>query len=130
MLRSLLLSALLVFPVFGVAARDLPVGWDYSTTTVEWFEFQWRNPTTWNQMIITSRTIGNTVLDTNLRYLVPTAVSGSLEIWCRACRARMAGEEAGCISPMVAGWTTSCCSEWATLIVNEPSTPTKPVINP
>ena len=129
MLRSLLLLILL-FPVLVGAARDLPVGWDYSTTTVEWFEFQWRNPTAWNQVTITSRTIGNTVLDTNLRYLVPTAVSGSLEIWCRACRARMAGEEAGCISPMVAGWTTRCCSEWATLIVNEPSTPTKPVINP
>ncbi len=130
MLRSLLLLPLLIYSISSNAARDLPVGWDYSTTTVEWFEFQWRNPTTWNQVTITSRTVGNTVLDTNLRYLVPAVVPGPLEIWCRACRARMAGEEAGCISPMVTGWTTSCCSEWATLTVNEPSVPTKPVINP
>lgn len=130
MLRSLLLSVLLFFPALATAARNLPVSWDYSTTTVEWFEFQWRNPTTWNQVIIPSRTMGNSVLDTNLRYIVPAVVPGPLEIWCRACRVRMAGEEAGCISPMVAGWTTSCCSDWATLTVNEPSTPTKPVISP
>lgn len=130
MLRNLSFLILLLFPILTGAARNLPVSWDYSTTTVEWFEFQWRNPTTWNQVIISSRTVGGNVLDTSLRYLIPTVVAGSLEIWCRACRDRMAGEEAGCISPMVAGWTTSCCSEWATLIINEPSIPTKPVINP
>lgn len=131
-MRSLLIGLVLLLAVPAFAARDLPVGWDNQNMTalVEWYELQWRNPTDWNQVTIRSRVIASVELPTSRRHLMRNIEPGVLEVWCRACRERVAGEETECTSPMVPGWTTGCCSEWATLTVNEPSTPTNPVINP
>jgi hypothetical protein len=109
------------------------VVWDNPTPTVgvvEWYELQWRNPTVWNQVTIINPVVQGAELETSRRYLMRNVVVGTLEIWCRACRDKVAGEELACTSPMVDGWTSGCCSTWATLTVNEPSQPTKPIISP
>ena len=131
-MRSLLIGLLLLLAASAFAARDLSVGWDNPSAAglVEWYELQWRNPTDWNQVTIRSRVVASAELPTSRRYRMPAIEPGVLEVWCRACRERVVGEESECTSPMVPGWATGCCSEWATLTANEPSTPTKPVISP
>lgn len=129
-MRSLLFTLACFISTQCFAIRDLSVGWNYSDIYVEWFELQWRNPTDWSQVTILNQGAGVRVLDTSLRYKMSSVTSGPLEIWCRSCRVKMAGEESACLSPMVLGWSGGCCSAWITLTVNEPSTPTKPVITP
>jgi hypothetical protein len=131
--RSLLLGVLLLWVSLAGAARDLTVAWDNPNTTVgdvDWYELQWRNPTDWNLVTIVNRVVQGADLETNRRYLMRGIVPGVLEVWCRACRDKVAGEELVCTSPMVDGWTSGCCSAWATLTVNEPSQPTTPIISP
>jgi hypothetical protein len=131
--RSLWLGILLLWATLAGAARDLTVGWDNPNTTVgdvDWYELQWRNPTDWNQVTIVNRVVQGAELETSRRYLMRNVVAGTLEVWGRACRDKVAGEESACTSPMVDGWTSGCCSAWGTLTVNEPSQPTKPIISP
>lgn len=124
-----LVLLLVALPSWG---RDVTVAWDNPSTAgaVQWYELQWRNPTDWNQVTIRNPLKAGAELDTSRRYRMRNVVAGALEIWCRACRDRVAGEETECTSPMVAGWTTGCCSDWATLAVTLPSQPTKPTITP
>ncbi len=130
-MRNLFAAALLLWAGYALAARDLTVAWDNANTAgaVGWYELQWRNPTDWNQAVIRSRVMQGVELETSRRYRMTGVIPGVLEIWCRACRNRQVGEESECTSPMVSGWS-GCCSEWATLTVNEPSTPTTPIISP
>ena len=132
-MRSLWLGVLLLWATLAGAARDLTVAWDNPNTTVgdvDWYELQWRNPTDWNQVTIVNRVVQSAEFETSRRYRMSGIVPGVLEVWGRACRDKVAGEESACTSPMVDGWTSGCCSEWATLTVNEPSQPTKPIISP
>ena len=124
-----LVLLLVALPSWG---RDVAVSWDNSNTVgaVGWYELQWRNPTDWNQVTIQNPLKSGNELETSRRYLIRNVVAMALEIWCRACRDREAGEETECTSPMVAGWTTGCCSGWSTLAVTLPSQPTKPTITP
>lgn len=125
----LCLLLLISFPAWS---RDVLVGWDNPSTIgeVDWYELQWRNPTNWNQVTIQNPLKSVAEIETSRRYLMRNVIAGALEIWCRSCRDRISGEETNCTSPLVAGWTTGCCTSWTTLAVTLPSQPTKPTITP
>jgi hypothetical protein len=127
-----MLVLFLILPGFAWA-RDLSVVWDNpdSVGTVEYFEVRYRNPTEWNEAVIRNRLSEGNEVGTSRYYLIRDAQPGTVEVNVRSCSDSVNYRSGGaCISGLVDGWTTGCCSDWTALFGTLPSQPVTPVITP